>query len=168
MSSHNPCGDCNACCERFTIPDAKWYGEEGKPRDQLCDKWCNGCTIYEERPAPCRTFECLWLKINTTRGGTFPIELRPNKTNMLVTARIEDGEHVVLIDETEPDTVDIMNMTKAQSILVAELLHILQQQDMPVGLYLRKYNWDIHRINVEKENNNDDVQQDEERAISTE
>lgn len=50
-----PCGDCTACCTVMAVP------ELGKSRGQACAHLCaSGCAIYEERPASCRRFDCLW------------------------------------------------------------------------------------------------------------
>lgn len=38
-----------------------------------------GCKIYEDRPTPCRTFECSWLK------GEVPVEWKPDKVGFFAT-----------------------------------------------------------------------------------
>jgi hypothetical protein len=52
------CGSCSMCCKLLGIP------EIGK----LDDEWCphcrpgkGGCSIYQDRPAVCRKYSCLWL-----------------------------------------------------------------------------------------------------------
>jgi hypothetical protein len=51
------CGDCRLCCKVLAV-DAI-----GKPARVWCEhsKAGIGCTIYDDRPAACRTFRCLWL-----------------------------------------------------------------------------------------------------------
>lgn len=53
------CGPCNHCCR---LPD---IAELNKPINTLCahadpDRDEGACTIYSERPAVCREFECAW------------------------------------------------------------------------------------------------------------
>jgi hypothetical protein len=52
------CGECGLCCKLLAVD------EIGKPAHVWCEHFSpgTGCTIYETRPAACRTFECLWLK----------------------------------------------------------------------------------------------------------
>lgn len=66
----NACGDCTACCTVMGVVPL------GKPPDLDCEflipqnrtslsilvpeRRC-GCSVYETRPEPCRTFQCLWL-----------------------------------------------------------------------------------------------------------
>ena len=38
-----------------------------------------GCKIYEDRPTPCRTFECSWIK------GETPVEWKPDKVGFFAT-----------------------------------------------------------------------------------
>lgn len=51
------CGDCRLCCKLLAVD------EIGKPPRMWCEHSAAGvgCTIYEGRPAACRTFRCLWL-----------------------------------------------------------------------------------------------------------
>ncbi len=52
------CGDCGLCCKLLAVD------EIGKPPHQWCTHFApgTGCTIYDERPAACATFKCLWLR----------------------------------------------------------------------------------------------------------
>jgi Fe-S-cluster containining protein len=51
------CGECNACCKPFKIPEINKHGSD----------WCqhcvvgHGCSIYKDRPQACRSFKCTWL-----------------------------------------------------------------------------------------------------------
>lgn len=48
------CDGCTLCCEELATVT---------PSGVACDHQCAaGCAIYEERPDPCRTFECGWLQ----------------------------------------------------------------------------------------------------------
>ncbi len=69
------CGSCTACCKIPTI-DAPTLR---KPPGVMCPH-CTGsnCGIYESRPAPCRTFYCLWRRV-----ATMPDELRPDRIGVM-------------------------------------------------------------------------------------
>lgn len=150
MSFHNHCGDCNACCKRFSIPEIKWMGGDAKPKDILCDKYCNGCTIYEERPKPCVDYECLWLKINSV-NNSLPVSLRPDNCDVMVTARFEEGVGHLLLDEVKENSFDVTNMTPAQKSLVTEVTKLMANQTIPTALFVRSYDWDVKRINIQME-----------------
>ena len=51
------CGSCTACCSVLAIVELQ------KPPRRACDHLCrSGCGVYEDRPASCRKFHCLWLR----------------------------------------------------------------------------------------------------------
>lgn len=51
------CGDCTACCRIVPVR------ELGKGHNTRCahQRFGKGCTIYAQRPLPCRLWSCLWL-----------------------------------------------------------------------------------------------------------
>ena len=100
--SYNACGDCTACCERFTIEGDIW--EDGiKKKNVLCKYNCNGCTIYEDRPKICQDFKCVWLRIKEARPD-FCESMRPDNVGAIVlTKEPEDGHGQLLFDETAPE-----------------------------------------------------------------
>ena len=51
------CADCTMCCKVLGIP------ELAKPRGVVCTHcdWGKGCTVYAQRPAACRDFDCSYL-----------------------------------------------------------------------------------------------------------
>ena len=147
MSSHNSCGECTACCHRWAIPEVTWMDEDVKPKDTLCDKYCNGCTIYEERPKVCADFECVWLKINSV-NNSLPVSLRPDNCDVMVTARFDEGVGHLLLDELAAGTFDIANMTPAQTRLVMEIIKLIENQSIPTELFLRTYEWDVKKVNI--------------------
>jgi hypothetical protein len=54
-SEGRSCGDCTACC---TVKSVR---ELGKPSQTRCQHICAaGCAIYEQRPASCGEYACLW------------------------------------------------------------------------------------------------------------
>lgn len=71
------CGTCVACCVITRVEAPNFVKEAGV----MCVH-CSGrdCTIYEDRPAPCRTFYCLWRRV-----GTMPDTLRPDRTGVMFT-----------------------------------------------------------------------------------
>ena len=66
------CGDCTACCEVFAIDEIQ------KPKNVLCDKCSNGCTIYKSRPQTCIDYKCLYLL------GGWHEALRPDKCGVII------------------------------------------------------------------------------------
>ena len=68
------CGSCTACCTVLAIVELP------KPPRRACDHLCrSGCGVYEDRPASCREFHCLWL-----RGAIDESEaLRPDQLGVM-------------------------------------------------------------------------------------
>jgi len=69
------CGECHACCEYLNIDTP----ELQKPPSVLCPHWAQGCTMYESRPSPCRTFFCGW-RVMPNLGDNW----RPDKSNIFL------------------------------------------------------------------------------------
>jgi len=71
------CGDCVACCEVLNIDTAEMV----KPANQMC-MHCTGkgCGIHETRPEVCRTWDCVWRRIES-----MPPETRPDRLGVLFT-----------------------------------------------------------------------------------
>ena len=70
---HNVCGECQACCWHFTVP------EMDKPRKAPCRHQCDaGCAIHDQpRPAMCTGFRCCWLDEN------WDASLRPDRSRII-------------------------------------------------------------------------------------
>lgn len=149
-SSDNSCGECTACCHRLPIPEVTWMGPTGKPLNTMCDKNCNGCTIYDSRPKVCADFKCLWLIINSV-NNSLPVDLRPDQCGVMVSGDSQDGKASIFLDELAEDTFDIAHMTPAQARLMVEIITLIQNQTMPTELFLHKYNWETLRINIQME-----------------
>ncbi|MBR0694563.1 YkgJ family cysteine cluster protein [Bradyrhizobium lablabi] len=52
------CGSCSLCCTVLEVTDVR------KPVNQVC-QYCDlgkGCTIYDDRPRMCRSFNCVWVQ----------------------------------------------------------------------------------------------------------
>jgi hypothetical protein len=126
-------------------------GVPGKPRDTQCDKYCNGCTIYENRPKVCADFQCLWLRINTVSKKNLPAELRPNKCGVMVTFQFEDGAGRLILHEVEENSFDINNPTPEQQQILVETLHVMANQSFPTTLHIQHYDWRTTQVNVKVE-----------------
>ena len=74
------CGDCTMCCRVFAIAQLQ----------KSAGKWCQhcdigkGCKVYDDRPAVCIDFECLWL-MSQTEGEPMPPEFRPDRCKVVFT-----------------------------------------------------------------------------------
>lgn len=87
IKSH--CGECTACCTVLNINT----DQLSKPAMETCVH-CDqgkGCSIYESRPSVCKTWECLYLKLDWpdfTRpdmlGAMFSLEPDPHQNNELI------------------------------------------------------------------------------------
>ena len=69
------CGDCVACCQVLNIDEPDMV----KPADQLC-MHCTGrgCGVYASRPEVCRTWDCVWRRIES-----MPPETRPDRLGVV-------------------------------------------------------------------------------------
>lgn len=55
MGDMRKCGTCTLCCIVMEVPELdKAAGQDCKNRTD------SGCSIYNDRPIPCREFNCLW------------------------------------------------------------------------------------------------------------
>lgn len=83
-SAPRHCGDCTLCCKVMEIEAL------AKPAGNWCPH-CrpkHGCAIYQERPAECADFNCLWL-LNARLGEQW----RPSKAKFVLTTS-KDGIEV--------------------------------------------------------------------------
>ena len=99
----------------------------GKP----ADRWCThcrpgkGCTIYESRPQPCRSFGCSWLAVPAVGDHWYPL-----KSKMVVQiAEVADDNYDVFVDvhvdkgapdawRAEPYYSELQRMSAAARTLV--------------------------------------------------
>jgi len=84
-------------------------------------------------------------------NNSLPVDLRPDKCGVMVSADSQDGKASILLDELAEDTFDIAHMTPAQTRLIAEVITLIENQTIPTELFLRKYNWETLRINIQTE-----------------
>jgi len=83
-SRHKSCGDCTLCCKVMAIEQL------AKPISSWCPhcKPGRGCLIYDNRPAECRSFNCLWLV-----DDQLDQHWKPSKSRLVLTTS-EDGIEV--------------------------------------------------------------------------
>src|SRR5262245_50961332 len=77
------CGECNACCKPFPVPEVGKFGSAWCPHCTIG----KGCEIYTERPYACRKFACAWLQ------GLRDESWRPDRLGVMIT-----GEDLTLRD----------------------------------------------------------------------
>lgn len=72
-SGKRSCGECSACCTICAVE------ELGKPTHTHCIHQADagGCLIYNDRPASCAAYSCLWL------GGYLPDQFRPDRSGIV-------------------------------------------------------------------------------------
>lgn len=115
------CGDCRACCYPLGIPELK------KP----CYEWCKhvgpkgspGCTIYEQRPEPCKTYQCYWLA-----DPTFPEEYRPDKAGFIVdfSSQSIKGKPVIYMREVRRGAMDTVLAMRVGKALMTAFVVLVQ------------------------------------------
>ncbi len=72
-----PCGDCVACCEVLNIAEPDMV----KPAGQMCMHCTgSGCGIYDSRPQVCRSWDCVWRRIDS-----MPPQTRPDQMGVVFT-----------------------------------------------------------------------------------
>ena len=139
------CGKCTLCCTFLAVADKAL--ELDTPAGKQCSKVCgSGCGIYDRRPLPCRTFDCLWLK------GLFPEEMRPDTLGVVVHAaplRINSYLRLFwIVTEATPDTTPKEIIDTLREFLVGEehLPIILGPPGFPKGavqiLWPRLESWE--------------------------
>ncbi len=97
------CGECAACCELPAVPSL------GKPACSPCPRSSPaGCTTYDDRPAECRAYRCLWL--DDALGDEAD---RPDRLGLMfdLPSLVQDhpdyqGVHVICAREVRPGARD--------------------------------------------------------------
>lgn len=116
------CGSCSLCCKLLPIAAL----------DKPHDRWCihcrpsaGGCTIYESRPQPCRSFDCFWLADATAGEHWYP-----QKSKMVVQIiAVQDPAYDRFVDvhvdrgaadawRSDPYAADLRKMSARQRTLV--------------------------------------------------
>lgn len=105
------CGTCTLCCKLLGVDEVESKAGEWC---RHCDRAGGGCRIYEKRPDPCRTFECVWLQSQTMATPLAPA-LRPDRCRVVLTPTTDGAGLVAHVDPDRPDAY--------QRAPVAPLLH---------------------------------------------
>ena len=89
------CGTCGLCCKILPIPHFQ------KPAGPWCvhSRPGKGCSIYAERPQPCRDFTCGWLRIPDMGE-----ELRPDRCHFILRPTEEPQTVRLDVDPAYPGT----------------------------------------------------------------
>lgn len=79
------CGQCSECCKGYLTGIAHGYHFS---RDNQChfldtDRCGGGCSIYDQRPEMCSSYQCEWLRHKVM----FPNWMKPDKSKVIVTHR---------------------------------------------------------------------------------
>lgn len=90
------CGECNACC---VVTEIKVLN---KPAGKLCTNYCTQskkCSVYTERPNPCKTFECLYKQ-----QEQIPDEYRPDRCHIMFELVAGTSTYIGYINANYPDS----------------------------------------------------------------
>jgi hypothetical protein len=110
----NHCQECSLCCKLLGVISI------AKPPGTMC--WfCKpghgGCTKYKQQdfPEECAEYVCLWLQL-AQEGRPLPLELRPDRSKVVIDAR--KGQHVNNV-RCDPRYPDAWRKPNVQRILAA-------------------------------------------------
>ena len=122
------CDGCNMCCyipgiNEPTLQKKEWV------MCHNCDVGV-GCKIYEDRPTPCRTFECSWIK------GETPVEWKPDKVGFFATIEPQGRIEKVMTLFADPKMLNKVERT----------LREWQYNDGDVWRYAIRYNDNPNQI----------------------
>lgn len=139
LIENRSCDGCTMCCKVLAIPELE------KPLQTWCSN-CNigsGCTIYDERPEPCRVFYCQYR-----RDPGLGEEWAPSKSKMVVDSEVENERLAIYVDESrkrawreKPYYAQIMSWATAlyrrgMHLLVWEgrdAIIVLPDREIPLG-----------------------------------
>lgn len=87
------CGSCGMCCKLMHIPTLQ------KPKHTWCPKYVmrSGCSIYDDRPAECAAFLCLYLTAPDLSDAW-----RPDKAKFMIWSGREQRRLIVEVDPASP------------------------------------------------------------------
>ncbi len=87
------CGPCGLCCKVFAVE------ELAKPMGVICAHRSKavGCSIHPDRPASCRSFECVWLM-----DPEMPHRFRPDQTQVVLDQEADGQRLIARCDPANP------------------------------------------------------------------
>lgn len=115
------CGECNVCCTAMHVAALE------KPPGMRCQHMSDiGCSIYEQRPAACRDWYCMWVR--DTRG-VFSDQERPDRTGVFLTASkpTETGQQVIYVHPVRPDALEL----PATQAMITRLQQFVAMETLP-------------------------------------
>jgi len=87
------CGPCTLCCKVMGVAALE------KPAGVMCVHCTagKGCGIYADRPAGCRSFECVWLM-----DPEMPHRFRPDQTRVVLDQTSDGARLIARCDPANP------------------------------------------------------------------
>src|SRR5258708_38077644 len=104
------CGSCSLCCKIMGVPEVKQRHAWCPHAEPGCE-----CKIYEERPRPCREFNCGWLRDSSLKDYWYPLKSKiviDVQTDLDIVAFIVDPSYPTRWRE-EPYFADIKKLARA-------------------------------------------------------
>lgn len=97
-SLDNKCGTCTMCCKILFVNELK------KPKNTWCEHCAigTGCKVYQDRPASCAGFKCLWLQ-SQEGFQKLPFKLRPDKCKVVLHQSADEKNVVARVDPNYPN-----------------------------------------------------------------
>ena len=107
------CGDCTLCCKVLGISDfPDGYKTPANSWCKYCEPAGAKCTIYEDRPKSCRTFECQWL-MSQRSDIPMPDYMRPDRIKVMFDST-HDHRMAAFVDPGYPEAYKkVMPMLRA-------------------------------------------------------
>jgi hypothetical protein len=113
------CGQCTVCCILPKILEM----------DSPCGEYCKecipnyGCKIYEDRPEPCKEFQCAWSQMEYTH-----IDLRPDNCG----AMFEKINGTLILGSVTGRLTEMPKLIKNQiKFFINEGISVMMQQFNP-------------------------------------
>jgi hypothetical protein len=78
------CGGCTVCCKVLQVNDTPGGPKPAGVACPYLNAEDSGCTIYETRPATCKSFECMYIKLARRSDVETPETLRPDKSGVMI------------------------------------------------------------------------------------
>jgi hypothetical protein len=115
-SGHNHCQECSLCCQLLGVVGI------AKPPGTMC--WfCKpghgGCTKYKQSDFPdeCANYACLWLQTRQQGHTPLSMELRPDRSKVVIDFRKRERAYNVRCDPAYPDAWRQANVQRVLAAL---------------------------------------------------
>jgi hypothetical protein len=126
--------------------------EPPKPEHETC-RHCTstGCQVYQARPEPCRTFECLWFASQRIMTHALPASMRPDRVGVVIDL---NSAGTVIAHCERPDSWQREPMRKWLLHFAARTVVILESTDGGTVLAPDGTTERLHRVGVDPVTNN--------------